>query len=51
VLAAAASRLADGGLLVLERATRREPEVPAALDRVRDVTSGDSTLTFMVKHA
>jgi 16S rRNA (guanine966-N2)-methyltransferase len=51
VLAAAASRLAEGGLLVLERATRRQPEVPAALDRVRDVTSGDSTLTFMVTHA
>jgi 16S rRNA (guanine966-N2)-methyltransferase len=46
-LAAAASRLAGGGMLVLERPTRREPEVPAALTRVRDVKSGDSTLTFM----
>jgi 16S rRNA (guanine966-N2)-methyltransferase len=46
-LAAAAARLADGGALVLERATRREPEVPEALARVRDVKSGDSTLTFM----
>jgi 16S rRNA (guanine(966)-N(2))-methyltransferase RsmD len=47
-LDAAASRLAEGGLLVLERATRREPEVPHGLTRVRDVKSGDSTLTFMV---
>ncbi len=45
-LDAAASALAPGGLLVLERATRREPEVPASLARVRDVKSGDSTLTF-----
>jgi len=47
VLAASAPRLAGGGVLVLERATRREPEVPEALARVRDVKSGDSTLTFM----
>jgi 16S rRNA (guanine966-N2)-methyltransferase len=46
-LAAAAARLADGGVLVLERATRRAPEVPEPLTRVRDVKSGDSTLTFM----
>jgi 16S rRNA (guanine966-N2)-methyltransferase len=46
-LAAAAGRLADGGVLVLERAARREPDVPAALVRTRDVKSGDSTLTFM----
>ena len=46
-LAAAAARLADGGLLVLERATRRELDVPEPLTRVRDVKSGDSTLTFM----
>jgi 16S rRNA (guanine(966)-N(2))-methyltransferase RsmD len=45
-LEAAAGRLAAGGLVVLERASRREPEVPDALSRVRDVTSGDSTLTF-----
>ena len=45
-LAAAAPCLAGGGLLVLERATRREPDVPQALDRIRDVTSGDSSLTF-----
>jgi 16S rRNA (guanine(966)-N(2))-methyltransferase RsmD len=46
-LDAAAGRLADGGLIVLERATRREPDVPAGLTRIRDVTSGDSTLTFL----
>ena len=45
-LAAAAARLRPGGLIVLERATRRDPGAPAALVRVRDVTSGDSTLTF-----
>ena len=45
-LDAAARRVAAGGLVVLERATRREPDVPAALRRTRDVTSGDSTLTF-----
>ena len=46
-LEAAGRRLAPGGLLILERATRREPEVPASLERVRDVKSGDSTLTFL----
>jgi len=46
-LEAAAACLSDGGLLVLERATRREPDVPQMLTRVRDVKSGDSTLTFM----
>jgi 16S rRNA (guanine966-N2)-methyltransferase len=46
-LAAAAPRLASGGVLVLERATRRQLEAPEPLTRVRDVTSGDSTLTFM----
>ena len=46
VLDAAAARLAPDGLLVLERATRREPDVPPAVERVRDVKSGDSTLTF-----
>ena len=43
---AAARHLAGDGLVVLERATRREPEEPAAARRVRDVKSGDSTLTF-----
>ena len=45
-LQAAAGRLAPGGVLVLERATRREPAVPPPLTRTRDVKSGDSTLTF-----
>jgi len=36
---------------VLERATRREPDVPASLTRVRDVVSGDSTLTFLKRSA
>src|SRR5688500_13024132 len=48
-LDAAATVLGPDGLVVLERATRREPEVPAALTRVRDVKSGDSTLTFMTR--
>src|SRR4051812_15557222 len=45
-LEAAAACLSADGLLVLERATRREPDVPPTLTRVRDVKSGDSTLTF-----
>jgi len=45
-LEAAAARLSAAGLLVLERATRREPDVPPSLVRVRDVQSGDSTLTL-----
>ena len=47
VLDAAAPALAPDGLLVLERASRREPAVPASWDRIRDVKSGDSTLTFL----
>lgn len=46
-LEAAAACLSAGGLLVLERATRREPDIPPTLTRVRDVKSGDSTLTFV----
>jgi 16S rRNA (guanine(966)-N(2))-methyltransferase RsmD len=46
-LAASVDRLAPDGLLVLERATRREPPIPPRLERVRDVVSGDSTLTFV----
>ena len=49
VLDAAAGLLTTGGLLVLERATRREPDVPASLTRVRDVRSGDSTLTMFTR--
>jgi 16S rRNA (guanine966-N2)-methyltransferase len=46
VLDAAARHLASDGLIVLERATRREPDESAALRRVRDVQSGDSSLSF-----
>jgi 16S rRNA (guanine966-N2)-methyltransferase len=46
-LEASADRLTVDGLLVLERARRREPVVPAPLVRVREVVSGDSTLTFI----
>ena len=46
VLAAAARHLAPDGLIVLERATRRDPGEAAGLRRVRDIKSGDSTLTF-----
>jgi 16S rRNA (guanine966-N2)-methyltransferase len=45
-LEAAAGCLAASGLLVLERATRREPDDVASLERVRDLRAGDSTLTF-----
>jgi 16S rRNA (guanine966-N2)-methyltransferase len=51
VLDVSAARLAQGGLIVLERATRREPEIPASLARMRDVVSGDSTLTFLASRA
>lgn len=44
-LEAAADRLAPDGLLMLERATRREPAIPPGVERIRDVVSGDSTLT------
>jgi 16S rRNA (guanine(966)-N(2))-methyltransferase RsmD len=45
-LDAAAGCLSGEGVLVLERATRREPDDVEALERVRDLRSGDSTLTF-----
>lgn len=45
-LRAAAGRMAADALLVLERASRRDPDVPAPLRRVRDIVSGDSTLTL-----
>jgi 16S rRNA (guanine(966)-N(2))-methyltransferase RsmD len=48
-LDAAAGALAPGGVVVLERATRREPDVPESLARIRDVKAGDSTLTFLVR--
>jgi 16S rRNA (guanine(966)-N(2))-methyltransferase RsmD len=49
VLEAAADRLTADGWVVLERAARREPEVPATLSRFRDVRSGDSTLTMFMR--
>jgi 16S rRNA (guanine(966)-N(2))-methyltransferase RsmD len=49
VLAAAATHLSPEGVLVLERATRVEPDVPDALARLRDVRSGDSSLTLLVR--
>ena len=45
-LQAAANVLAADGLVVLEHASRREPEAPAGLTRMRAVASGDSTLTL-----
>lgn len=45
-LMAAAGRIGSDGLVVLERASRREPTAPDGLSRVRDVPSGDSTLSF-----
>ena len=46
VLEASARALAPGGLVVLEHATRRALEPVASLESVRQVKSGDSTLTF-----
>jgi 16S rRNA (guanine(966)-N(2))-methyltransferase RsmD len=48
-LDAAARLLPPDGLLVLERPTRREPDMPPSLRRARDVKSGDSTLTFFTR--
>ena len=45
-LDAAAGCLSGHGVLVLERATRREPDDVESLERVRDLRAGDSTLTF-----
>ena len=45
-LASAARHLTPDGLVVLERATRDEPEVLPGLTRIRDVRSGDSTLSI-----
>jgi 16S rRNA (guanine966-N2)-methyltransferase len=46
-MAAAGVLIAPGGLLVLEHARRRPaPETAGRLVRVRQVTSGDSTLSF-----
>jgi 16S rRNA (guanine(966)-N(2))-methyltransferase RsmD len=45
----AADLLAPGGVVVLERATRFEPDVPPMLERLRDIRSGDSTLTMCTR--
>jgi 16S rRNA (guanine(966)-N(2))-methyltransferase RsmD len=47
VLDASARALAGNGLVVLEHATRRHPDVPPSLAVFRRVKSGDSTLTFL----
>lgn len=49
VLEAAGRCLNAGGVIVLERATRNEPVMPASLRRMRDIRSGDSTLTLMTR--
>jgi 16S rRNA (guanine(966)-N(2))-methyltransferase RsmD len=47
VLSAAGAIVAPGGLLVLEHARRRQPpDTAGRLGRVRQVASGDSTLSF-----
>ena len=48
-LEAVVPHVAPGGVIVLERASRREPDVPGSLTRTRDVRSGDSTLTFFAR--
>jgi 16S rRNA (guanine(966)-N(2))-methyltransferase RsmD len=48
VLDASAGAVARDGLVVLEHATRRPPEQSTRLEVVRQVQSGDSTLTFFV---
>ena len=48
-IAAAAERLAPDGIVVLERSSRRDPELPQSVRRTRDVISGDSVLTFLVR--
>jgi 16S rRNA G966 N2-methylase RsmD len=47
MLEAVWDHLTPDGLLVLERASRAEPNVPAGLRRTRDLRAGKSTLTFM----
>jgi hypothetical protein len=50
-LSAVASYVSRDGLVILERATRVEVDVPDVFDRVRDVRSGDSSLTLLVPRA
>ena len=51
LLLAASRRVRPEGLVILERATRREPEVPSTCVRVRDVRAGDITLTLLAPRA
>jgi 16S rRNA (guanine966-N2)-methyltransferase len=51
VLVAAAPHLRFDGLVVLERATRVAPDIPETFERVRDVRSGESSLTLLVRRA
>lgn len=46
LLAACAARVRADGVVILEHATRRPPDVPGSVTRVRDLRAGDSTLTF-----
>jgi 16S rRNA (guanine966-N2)-methyltransferase len=46
ILSAAATRLAPGGLLVLERARRADIGVVSTLESLRQVRAGDSVLEF-----
>jgi 16S rRNA (guanine(966)-N(2))-methyltransferase RsmD len=50
-LSAVAAYVSRDGLVILERATRVEVDVPDVFDRVRDVRSGDSSLTLLVPRA
>ena len=45
-VAAAGTQRAEGGIVVLEHASRVTPPQPAGLTLTRTVTSGDSALTF-----
>lgn len=51
LLRAASRRVRPEGLVILERATRREPPPSDALVHLRDVRAGDSTLTFFAPRA
>ena len=45
-VANAATQRADGGMVILEHASRVTPPQPAGITLTRTVTSGDSALTF-----
>ena len=48
VLLAVLPHVRPDGLIVLEHPSRTPPDVPPSLTMVREVRSGDSTLTFLV---